>query len=313
MPDGLAGATPTGATAVGATSGGVTPVGAGTLSAAVVEVVAGGFGTASRLALARLLDALGVEQGATSADLPVFGEGLRSVARLLGHEPGLRRALTEPSRTPATRSALAHTLLDGRVADPVATMVGDAAADRWSHPRDLVDGLDVAATAAEVAAARSTGDLDSLEDDMFRFERIIDGDPDLRSALADRRAPAASRAALVHRLLDGKASTAAVRLAEASVADLRGRSVETALTEVQALVAALQDRVVAVVRVAAPLTPAQHARLAEKLAGLVGHSVQLNVIEDPAVLGGFVAEVGDTVVDASVASRLAGARRRLVG
>jgi len=293
------------------------PAGRGTagsaLSQAVVAVVAGGFGTSSRLALGRLLDGLAAGQESHGADVADFGEGLRSVAGLLSREPGLRRALTEPSRAPADRAALAHRLLDGRLAAPVATVVADAAADRWSHPRDLVDGIDVAATAAEVAAADRTSDLDSLEDDVFRFERIVDANPQLRSALSDRRAPASARAALVHALLDDKASVAAVRLVTAAVADLRGRSLETALTEVQALVAALQDRVVAVVRIAAPLTPEQRARLQDELSRTVGHTVQLNVIEDPTVIGGFVAEIGDTVIDASIASRLHEARRRLVG
>ena len=240
----------------GSTSGSGRDTGAGqsapSLSAAVVDVVAAGFGTASRSSLTRLLDRLGVEQEADAAELSAFGEGLRAVAGLLGHEPGLRRALTEPARDGVDRTRLAHVVLDGRVAAPVAALVGDAAGDRWSAPRDLVDGLDVAATAAEVAAARQTGDLDSLEDDIFRFERIVDGNPDLREALSDRRAPASSRAALVHGLLDGKTSGAAIRLVSAAVADLRGRSLETALAEISDLVAALQDRVVAVVRVAAP-------------------------------------------------------------
>jgi len=321
--DGLDGGSATGApAAAGPAAAGAAPaaqpaVGRATagsaLSQAVVAVVAGGFGTSSRQALGRLLDGLAAGQESHGADVADFGEGLRSVAGLLSREPGLRRALTEPSRAPADRAALAHRLLDGRLAAPVATVVADAAADRWSHPRDLVDGIDVAATAAEVAAADRTSDLDSLEDDVFRFERIVDANPELRSALSDRRAPASARAALVHGLLDDKASVAAVRLVTAAVADLRGRSLETALTEVQALVAALQDRVVAVVRIAAPLTPEQRARLQDELSRTVGHTVQLNVIEDPTVLGGFVAEIGDTVIDASIASRLHEARRRLVG
>jgi F-type H+-transporting ATPase subunit delta len=108
-------------------------------------------------------------------------------------------------------------------------------------------------------------------------------------------------------------SPAAVRLVVAAVTDLRGRSLESALGEIEALIAARRDRVVAVVRVAHALTPTQRADLATRLARTVGRTVQLNMIEDPSVLGGFRAEVGDTVIDASVATRLADARRRLVG
>lgn len=285
----------------------------GAMSAGVVEVVAAGFGTTSRAALRRLLDTLDAVERADGADLESMGDGLRAVAGLLDGEPGLRRALTDPSREGADRGRLAHRILDGRISAPVAQLVADAATDRWSAPRDLLDGLDVAATVAEVAAAARVGSLDDLEDDIFRFSRIVGGDNELRSALGDRRAPATSRSRLVRRLLADRASAAAVRLVVAAVTDVRGRSLETALNEVEALIAARRDRVVAVVRVASPLTPAQRQDLSDRLARTVGHTVQLNVIQDTSVLGGFLAEVGDTVIDASIASRLSEARRRLVG
>jgi F-type H+-transporting ATPase subunit delta len=44
-----------------------------------------------------------------------------------------------------------------------------------------------------------------------------------------------------------------------------------------------------------------------------GHAVQLNVIVDPSVLGGVRINIGDDVIDSTIASRLADARRRLAG
>ena len=68
--------------------------------------------------------------------------------------------------------------------------------------------------------------------------------------------------------------------------------------------AATKSRTVAEVRSAVALTEDQHIRLAAALANATGKQVELKVIVDPTVLGGLVAQVGDTVIDGSVRSRL---------
>lgn len=245
--------------------------------------------------------------------LDELGDQLRSIAALTSREPGLRRALTEPSRAGQDRAELARRLFSGRVSEPALAIAATAAAGRWSAPRDLVDALDLTATAAEVAAADRAGQLDSLEDDLFRFSRIVAGTSALRTALSDRSAPADSRAELVRRLLADRTGPAAIRLAVAAATDMRNRPIEVAMDEVADVVAARRNRVVALVRVAAPLTDDQRDRVAALLARQAGRPVQLNIIEDPSLVGGFRAEVGETVLDASVSSRLSEARRRLAG
>ena len=66
--------------------------------------------------------------------------------------------------------------------------------------------------AALMAAAEAEGRLDRVEDELFRFDRTVGGDAQLRSALADRRASAERRAALVEQLLAAKVAPETLRL-----------------------------------------------------------------------------------------------------
>ena len=67
------------------------------------------------------------------------------------------------------------------------------------------------------------------------------------------------------------------------------------------------------VRFARPLGDADRDRLAAALARSYGRDVHLNVIVDPEVIGGIRVEIGDDVIDGTVASRLDDAGRRLAG
>ena len=70
---------------------------------------------------------------------------------------------------------------------------------------------------------------------------------------------------------------------------------------------------VARVTSAVALAPAQEQRLTEVLGRLYGRAIGLQVTVDPSVLGGLVVQVGDEVIDGSIAHRLEAARRRLAG
>ena len=70
------------------------------------------------------------------------------------------------------------------------------------------------------------------------------------------------------------------------------------------LSAASADREVAEVRSAIELSEDQKQRLAAALEASTGKKVELKVIIDPTVLGGLVAQVGDTVIDGSIKTRL---------
>ena len=70
---------------------------------------------------------------------------------------------------------------------------------------------------------------------------------------------------------------------------------------------------VATVRVAQPLTDQERERLRQSLSQQYGREIHVNEVVDPDVIGGIRVEIGDDVIDGTVAGRLDDARRRLVG
>jgi len=240
-----------------------------------------------------------------------LADELFALAGLLATQSALRRALADPSRAAEHRNALARSLLAGKVSQETADLVAAVAAARWSAPGDLTDAVEQLAAQALIAAAEHEGHLDDLEDELFRFGRIVASQPTLRMALTNPFISAGGKRQLLTDLLADKVTPETLRLiTEAAVSPL-GRSLDISLEGYARLAARRRARLVAEVHVTVALTAAQRERLAAALTEAYGHEVHLNVVLDPRVVGGMTVRVGDELIDASVATRLAEARRRL--
>lgn len=240
-----------------------------------------------------------------------LGDELFAIAGLLATQPVLRRALGDPSRLAEARSGLAMSVLAGNVSDQASSMVAAVAAARWSAPGDLTDAVEQLAVQAIVAAAEHEGRLDDLEDELFRFGRIIGNQPELRIALTNPFVSAAAKRQLLSSLLADKVTPESLRLITEAAVNQLGRSLDFSLEEYARLAARRRERLVAEVHVAVALTDQQRGRLAAALAAAYGHQVHLNVVLDPKVAGGMTVRIGDELIDGSVATRLAAARRKL--
>jgi F-type H+-transporting ATPase subunit delta len=236
---------------------------------------------------------------------------LFQITGLLDREPALRRALTDVSRPRGARAGLVRGLLGGRVSRAVLDLVADMAADRWSAPRDFPDTTEQLAVLATAAWADCEDQLEELQDELFRFGRIMAGEPELQAALNSPVLPAERKRGLLDALLGGKASPPSQRLIAQAAVQPRGRSLEANLGQYAILAAEWQRRMIALVRVATELTSEQRSRLAAALAAMYDRTVHLNVVVDPRVVGGISIQIGDDLIDGSVASRLAELRRRL--
>src|SRR5262249_1666076 len=126
-----------------------------------------------------------------------------------------------------------------------------------------------------------------------------------RNTLSDPHLPVTRRQQIVEDLLEGKAHQVTVALVSMLVAAGRIKEIGAISSKLDQLGAALTQRSVAEVRTAIDLTDEQKARLAESHKKKTGRDVEVVVIVDPAVLGGIVTQIGDTVIDGSVRHRLA--------
>lgn len=268
---------------------------------------------ASRAALAAARERLDALTDSTSVDVAKLAEELTAVTALLHREVSLRRVVTDPARSAESKAELAGGLLRGQVGGEAVDLITGMVRSRWSQPRDLVDAVEELAAVAELTAAQRAGGLDEVEDELFRFGRIVESSPALRSALTDRAATVSAKTGLLTGLLGGKANPSTERLVVRLVTQPRGRSLEAGLGTLSRLAAARRNRMVAVVTTAVPLTEGQKQRLGAALARLYGQPMHLNLDVDPEVLGGVSVRVGDEVVDGTVAERLDEAARRLAG
>jgi F-type H+-transporting ATPase subunit delta len=268
---------------------------------------------ASREALAAARERLDALTDSTSADAAKLADELAAVTALLDREVGLRRVLTDPAQAAEAKAQLAERLLGGQVGGPTVDLVSGMVRSRWSQSRDLVDALEELADTADLTAAQKSGSLDDVEDELFRFGRIVSSNTELRAALTDRAASTAAKVELLHRLLGGRAAQVTERLVTRLVTAPRGRSLESGLESLSKLAAERRERLVAVVTSAVPLSDTQKQRLGAALAKLYGHTMHLNIDVDPEVVGGIRVQVGDEVINGSIADRIEDAGRRLAG
>jgi F-type H+-transporting ATPase subunit delta len=220
----------------------------------------------------------------------------------------LRRALTDPGTSVDGRQQLVHTLLDGRVSKLALAVVTEAVALRWGGGHALAAALERQAVRAQLRLAEREGNLEETEDELFRFARLVEATPGVRDALSDRGIAVAGRRQLVEDLFAGRATPTTLVLAQRAVA-ARERTFAHTMEGFVTLAAEQKNRVVATVRVARPLDPDQRARLQASLSRQVGRDVSIQEVLDPGVLGGIRVDLGDEVIEGTVASRLESARR----
>jgi len=157
---------------------------------------------------------------------------------------------------------------------------------------------------AVLAIARAEGASSVLEDELFRFARALDSSDELRSTLSDQKLPVDRRLQIVEDLLGPSATTATASVISLLVTNGRMGDFAQIVDAVLARSAESRGEAVAEVRSAVALTDDQKQRLAVALKAKTNRDVAIRNIVDPSVMGGIVTQIGDTLLDGSVRTRL---------
>src|SRR5262249_27401524 len=153
-------------------------------------------------------------------------------------------------------------------------------------------------------AARAEGLVDRVSDELFKFAREFDRNHQLRTTLTDQQVAPEIRQGIVEDLLGAKASPLSATLVGFVVGARRARDLVAIPDRFVEMAAAERQHEVAEVRSSVPLDRDLQDRLAAALSSALKKQIEVKVVVDPAIMGGLVATVGDTVIDGSVRHRL---------
>src|ERR1019366_3287486 len=265
-----------------------------------------------------------------AAALATVAAELRSLDQTILAQPELRAVLTDTSIAGPARGEILRDLLTSKVSEQTLRVSVYAAivAPAQEVPR-AIDELAAAArelsetgefpqaNLGHLAARRrvsgfadelldqiDTGDFAVIEEELFRWARTIDANLDLRRLLLDRDAPLDARLGTVEQLLAGKVNSVTLLLSRYVIEGGRSRDVVGTLDFLVDYVARSRDWRVARVFTARALDETSQGELVSSLKTLTGKNGELQIAEDPDLLGGVLVEVGDLRLDATTRGRL---------
>jgi ATP synthase F0 subunit b/ATP synthase F1 delta subunit len=246
--------------------------------------------------------------------LSTLSSELVAVAKMLDREIVVTRYLTMPAEDAAPRVQLIERLVSGKVGDAALDVLRLAVSERWSTNSDLVDAIEHVSRQALLEAAEREDSVDEVEDQLFRFARVLDAQPRLAILLGDYAAPAEGRVGLLRKVLEGASGSVnpvALALLTQTVELLRGEPAEEAMKFLAEVAVARRGEIVAQVSAAAELSDSQRTRLTDVLSRIYSHPVTVQLGIDPELLGGLSIAVADEVIDGTLSSRLAAAQAQL--
>jgi F-type H+-transporting ATPase subunit delta len=140
----------------------------------------------------------------------------------------------------------------------------------------------------------------------------VEGDLTLRRFLAAPQISAAEKNAVLAKAFAGKAPPLFVKFLQKVVSNRRQVLIPEIATEYGNLLDEAEGRVHARVTVAREAGAADQAAIEKELTRALKKTVVAHIAVNPALLGGIVVRVGDTVMDGSVRRRLAVLRARMM-
>ena len=261
------------------------------------------MGSATREAVADLRSALDRLDGVDLAT----AEELFSAGRIIGDSAQLRNVFADNGVDPKDKSNVVGRIFGRSLGVPAITLLDAAVSRRWSSQQDLLAGIEELGLRA---AAVSAGSDANIEAELFTFGAAVSSNSELELAVGSKRGDDRSKTALVETLLGG-ATPQTRAIVGHLVQQPRGRRIGELLRHAAAVVADESNLAVATVTTARTLDDAQRRRLESSLAARYGRNIKVNQVLDPAVIGGLRVQIGDDVIDGSVATKITDLRLQL--
>lgn len=167
--------------------------------------------------------------------------------------------------------------------------------------------------AALFGIAERDGILDSVAADVTLIERFIKEIPYLRAVLIQPFVSEARKLKVAGDAFGDRVTATSLNFVNLLIRKRREDLIDECIAEFRVMLADAQNVVAAVATTAVPMTPEQQTRLTESLGKLTGKTVHLTTEIDPAILGGSIVRMGDTVIDGSIRGRLERLEQQLLG
>jgi F-type H+-transporting ATPase subunit delta len=159
--------------------------------------------------------------------------------------------------------------------------------------------------------AKAEGELEKVERELFTIARTFATSNELRDALTNPQLGPERKQGIIDDLIGGRASDLTAEVVSMIVRLGHGSDLPAIVDAFVEKVAASKARAVAEIRSAIQLDKKTLDRLTTALSKATGKKLEVKYIVDPELIGGVVARIGDTVIDGSIARKLATLRQAL--
>ncbi|MCW4386665.1 F0F1 ATP synthase subunit delta [Salinibacterium sp. SYSU T00001] len=265
------------------------------------------MGSATREATAASRAALDAAGASVNLGL---AEELFAAGRTIGSSLQLRTLLSEAAGDKESKRAAVRAVFGSSLTPTALTLLEAVVSGRWSSVDDMLAGIEDLGLRAVAASAPQGADL---EGELFSFGATVTSNAELELALGSKLGDSAAKAALVDRLFTATMSREALAVVRHLVQQPRGRRVGQLVRDAARTIADASGYIIATVTAAAPPTESQSSKLRQTLAARYGREIKLNVVLDPALIGGLRVAIGNDIIDGSVATRIADLRLQLAG
>lgn len=160
------------------------------------------------------------------------------------------------------------------------------------------------------ALAKEQNKLEQWSQDLETIVSVL-AEPEVQNFLENPKTSRESKQQFVTNTLSGRTNPEALNLARLLIQRERQSHVTGIKDEFVRLWNQERGIVEAEVTVAESLSPDEEKAIQQKLSALTGRTVTIRTSVDPAIMGGLVARVGDTLIDGSVRTRLQNLKKQL--